>query len=365
MRPHSATCKTIRQTNRRASKRGFTLIELLVVVAIIALLISILLPSLARARDTANCTRCMSNLRDMLTASKTFAESHKGRFQIVGVSYSTLSASDASIYQITTGDNPAPSTAARNEKHLMSWPAVLARESSPKSVVRSRVYPLTMANRPVGGGWGTESGQLTDDMIQHLPRFEQLICPSAKNIINKDAGGAYTFWGKMTYNVNFDICGLTPPSYAEPSKAKCWKEGVPGKSGVGQGERLKGRLEGVYQPSNVAMFTDGGADYSTPWKISDQNAPKNMGSKITENSTSGDASGIAGPMLEHMDLQNGCDRLPYTRHRNGSANIGYVDGHCSFGKRIGYTPRYGSEKPWQYVPAARVSPYRPGLYPMQ
>ncbi len=81
----------IHQANRRA--RAFTLIELLVVISIIALLISLLLPALAAAKEDANAAVCANNLRQMAVAIQEYQGSWKGhRFTYVlnqGVDFDT------------------------------------------------------------------------------------------------------------------------------------------------------------------------------------------------------------------------------------------------------------------------------------
>ena len=70
----------------RAAHRGFTLIELLVVVPIIALLISILLPSLSKARETARMVKCQANQKQFGSAHHMYANGADDWFVPVEIS---------------------------------------------------------------------------------------------------------------------------------------------------------------------------------------------------------------------------------------------------------------------------------------
>lgn len=71
-------------------RRAFTLIELLVVIGIIALLIGILLPSLAKARETGRAVVCLANLRSITMICRSYADDYKGLSPALGQPYTDV-----------------------------------------------------------------------------------------------------------------------------------------------------------------------------------------------------------------------------------------------------------------------------------
>jgi len=70
----------------RGARQAFTLIELLVVIAIIAILASLLLPALAKAKESAKRIQCVNDLRQMGMSVIMYADEHDGFFPERGIS---------------------------------------------------------------------------------------------------------------------------------------------------------------------------------------------------------------------------------------------------------------------------------------
>jgi prepilin-type N-terminal cleavage/methylation domain-containing protein len=112
-------------------RRGFTLVELLVVISIIALLISILLPSLKKARDQAKRTVCASRLKSISTALWNYWTENEGRVPYV---VSPMNDGEATVAPNTLGFDstadddeldPFNRFAEETPEHKKGWPMSL------------------------------------------------------------------------------------------------------------------------------------------------------------------------------------------------------------------------------------------------
>ena len=123
--------------------RAFTLIELLVVISIIALLIAILLPSLARAKELANRAVCSANVRGIVQSMFIYAQSNQGQFPSVLPPASTTYQNGPGAAATDTAGNTGTiladmyGTNAWQEGSPMAcmWLMVLSGQITPKSFI--------------------------------------------------------------------------------------------------------------------------------------------------------------------------------------------------------------------------------------
>ena len=309
------------------SRDGFTLVELLVVIGIIALLISLLLPALNAVRQSANSIKCVSNLRQLVTAA-------------------IMQQSERRHIQTTSFDTSAK---AVDPGHSM-WMYVSSQDTPGTVIVADWMTAiLPYINSKTSTGDGITAGTSISAVFQ---------CPSDRNLDSAPAGyfagpnvefitANGTDYYPASYGINIDIAcindtSMNPPQtiYASGSSIGVYN-GVTNSaySSANVGLGANARLDQVKDPTSTLLFADcGNRPYISQSSQDRQDALDYTTNYMTYN---GGDSSLWGTLAGIMQTSWLRGRVPLNRHDNkatspanggtglgGRINIAFVDGHC-------------------------------------
>ena len=288
-------------------KHGFTLVELLVVIGIIALLISILLPALNRAREAAKSVKCQANLRTIGQALMMHANEHKQYMPLAGGQWANALGSSSWDFPKNLADPgmqkydyfyDSPATSGPGLRPL---PMSGALATYLGGAVRTDAWPNVVADCATG-------------VVQ-----DTFICPSDNTPANSSASDLSN-WAKLVNDLpsnNSSISGYT--SYFTNSEALGFalvnSQGNP--AGLNNHSRAAGFIPAMgSSPTTLMLLSDGMVVDTSPnppnsWKTFEfwsHNTPSTLKDVFNSN-------GASGP--SNFDL---------LRHR-GKINVLFLDGH--------------------------------------
>ena len=331
-------------TSRPTGRAAFTITEVLIVIAIVAVLISILIPALGKAREMGRITKCKANQRTLAQAVQAFAVERQGYGQLLGGAQSHRNYGVfRGRYKYEVWPWEFKYASDRTSQTIPSpWPIAYADYLGVPGLKSeeffTRVYPPPDANAPRTPGRGAKR---TDPRWPaDMRKIAVLRCPSDRDLAGR-LGPEDHNYAAVSYRPNWDIFHHENPRSVHPLHKRAWRNGLPN-----NGERLAGRLDGVIRPSEVVMFAD------------------SVGGGAVLRFDSSD-----GPLWSDVILWH--PRPTWRRHGadNGSVAV-HVDGHAKYLQpsrrtmmRNGWPGEPAFMAPVSWSPNPRITPYEPFARP--
>jgi len=188
---------------RRAPSRGFSLIELLVVIAIIAILASLLMPALSKAKVKGQQISCLSNLKQLTLCWTMYADDNDGRLAPNNVKGAT--GEEASDDSWVVGNARVDSTTRNIENGrlfkynrstaIYRCPTDRAPVARTNGILRTRSYSIST-------GIAHENRQKG---IKYVRYFSELTDPMPAN--------ASVFFDEDAYSIQNGAIGIEPRDY--------------------------------------------------------------------------------------------------------------------------------------------------------
>jgi prepilin-type processing-associated H-X9-DG protein/prepilin-type N-terminal cleavage/methylation domain-containing protein len=330
---HSHLSRSVRPAAGRPLARGFTLVELLVVIGIIALLISILLPTLGSARRQAQTTACIAKLQQIMVAANLHRVDHKDYYPVAGFLPDTQPGEAlGDPYAVRYSYLSLTSTYPQAPRLVAPITQALAVEMSNKVAI------LAPTN---------SNGVL--QMFDPTGYSRWFICPAQgtqpNDLLNSGRSLA-AWWGLYSA-----VGPQGQAQYAEPN-SYVYNEAVLGFPS-GSVYRLAGHASEIRQPASTVFCCDGQAPYGTGSKSgpayvrlsswgfdSTQCGDTYLSMQTFYNTTSTPPNGVninmghlyleqtayAGPPGDLTGSNNSIGVFDVLRHK-GRINVAFCDGH--------------------------------------